>query len=440
MMNEASVLSPRTPRMEVLAALLMKLSHCLRPESRSTKRPLARLRLVSNFLASLYQAYIQAFNFRSLRGLRQTTVKSNKQTVPCVRWSWPQPRVTWTGTCTSTWRCAAWRGAWTCRWRRAVAWSRAAGALPLSAPWPAATQGTRMRSTRMRPRMRCQRRTPKQKSPSADAASRLLAEIAGSHACRDARPFGPVWTAEVPTVADPEWCFYCGGPLFWECERLSCPPRCGLAGSSSRTSRIPGDAINALSNALILVSRFWVEILEILLFSSKRIATQRRLSSSTHISFDLILRCLGRLMLHMKHLRLNMFLHGQEWRRRRVRGTKTCQSRQRKSPWMHLDTTEVLCNLASLIFGLAFCPLLFVLKNILLAFKQSRCFIYLICILDDCLSVIIYQYNYFFSSKNCNSVVWNWIWCKYLLDALGHRPDPYASGTAPSFVVQSVDV
>lgn len=31
-------------------------------------------------------------------------------------------------------------------------------------------------------------------------------------------------------------------------------------------------------------------------------------------------------------------------------------------------TTEVLCNLASLIFGLAFCPSLFVSKPILLAF------------------------------------------------------------------------
>lgn len=40
----------------------------------------------------------------------------------------------------------------------------------------------------------------------------------------------------------------------------------------------------------------------------------------------------------------------------------------RKRPWMCLYTTEVLCNLASLIFGLAFCPSLFVLKPILLAF------------------------------------------------------------------------
>lgn len=41
---------------------------------------------------------------------------------------------------------------------------------------------------------------------------------------------------------------------------------------------------------------------------------------------------------------------------------------QRKRPWMHLYTTEFLCNLASLSFGLVFCPSLFVLKLILLAF------------------------------------------------------------------------
>lgn len=62
---------------------------------------------------------------------------------------------------------------------------------------------------------------------------------------------------------------------------------------------------------------------------------------------------------------------------------------RRKRPWMHLHTTEVLCNLASLIFRLAFCLFLFVLKPILLAFEAKQVFytIYLICIFNYCLSV-----------------------------------------------------
>lgn len=40
--------SPRTHKMQVLAALLMKQSRCLRPESRSTKRPSDRLRFFSS--------------------------------------------------------------------------------------------------------------------------------------------------------------------------------------------------------------------------------------------------------------------------------------------------------------------------------------------------------------------------------------------------------
>lgn len=155
----------------------------------------------------------------SLGRAKETTIMSDKQMFPFFRWSWPQPRVTWTGTCTSTWRCAAWRGVWTCRWRPAVAWSKAAGALRLSALWPAATQGTQTRS-----RMRCRRRTPKQKSLLADAPSRLFAEIAGSHACRKLARCGPVWTSEVLIVADPGMVlvyYFChgesgGGRLFWE--------------------------------------------------------------------------------------------------------------------------------------------------------------------------------------------------------------------------------
>lgn len=39
--------------------------------------------------------------------------------LPLLSWSWPQPRATWTATCTNTWRCAPWREGWTSRWRPA---------------------------------------------------------------------------------------------------------------------------------------------------------------------------------------------------------------------------------------------------------------------------------------------------------------------------------
>lgn len=47
-------------------------------------------------------------------------------TFPDRRWNWLQQRATWTDTCTSTWRCAPWREAWTFRWRPAGDSSRRA--------------------------------------------------------------------------------------------------------------------------------------------------------------------------------------------------------------------------------------------------------------------------------------------------------------------------
>lgn len=82
---------------------------------------------------------------------------------PSFRWNWPPQRATWIDTCTSTWRCAAWREAWTCRWRPVDGWLKVAGTLPLSALWPAATQGTQTRS-----RTRFRTRTQRLKSPLVD--------------------------------------------------------------------------------------------------------------------------------------------------------------------------------------------------------------------------------------------------------------------------------
>lgn len=83
-----------------------------------------------------------------------------------IRWNWPQQRATWTGICTSTWRCAAWREDWTCRWKRAVGWSKEAGTLRLSVRWPAATQGTQTRS-----KTRSWKRKPRLRSPLVDGCT-----------------------------------------------------------------------------------------------------------------------------------------------------------------------------------------------------------------------------------------------------------------------------
>lgn len=73
MMNEASVCAPKDSQDGSLGSLIDETESLFKTREQEYQETIGQIEVwYLNFLASLYQGYTQAFNFRSLRGLRQT--------------------------------------------------------------------------------------------------------------------------------------------------------------------------------------------------------------------------------------------------------------------------------------------------------------------------------------------------------------------------------